>query len=297
MGATKHWVRRSAGLGLLGLVGLIGCTGMAFTAAPPDGGSGGPHGDGGEPPSAADASDAADVGSRDADGGSPSDAAGTCASGSIEFEMDIAPGVSTVYCAGSGSCGTWLSILPAGDGGALTIDMPCMAQCGVCQPVACPAIACVAATPMTAAGVTQSWDGTFYASGTCGSQDLACITPSCAPSGHYVARMCANATTALDAAPNACEGATTTATCVDVDFDWPPAGGDAVVIGTLGSPGQDGGSDAGTCCPTAWDMHSCTFADGGEGLACHDPSLGCATSAVCGEGCDSVVTGRCGDGG
>jgi hypothetical protein len=56
-----------------------------------------------------------------------------------------------------------------------------------------------------------------------------------------------------------------------------------------------GVADAGPCCPSAWMMYACTFPDGGSGLACHDPGLGCASSTTCGAGCDSVVVGRCGD--
>jgi hypothetical protein len=41
-------------------------------------------------------------------------------------------------------------------------------------------------------------------------------------------------------------------------------------------------------------MYDCNFQDGGRGLACHNPALGCASSFVCGESCDPVVTGRCG---
>jgi hypothetical protein len=56
-------------------------------------------------------------------------------------------------------------------------------------------------------------------------------------------------------------------------------------------------SDAGvtTCCPTDWTMYGCTFPDGGTALACHNPALGCASSNVCGLGCDSIVFGRCED--
>jgi hypothetical protein len=65
-----------------------------------------------------------------------------------------------------------------------------------------------------------------------------------------------------------------------------------------GSTGSSSGQgDAGPCCPAGWDLHTCTFADGGSGLACHNPALGCASSTTCGLGCDEVVAGRCSDGG
>jgi hypothetical protein len=53
------------------------------------------------------------------------------------------------------------------------------------------------------------------------------------------------------------------------------------------------GGGGGKCCPVGWMMYGCTYPDGGAGLACHNPALGCASSMTCGEGCDTVVTGRC----
>ncbi len=67
-----------------------------------------------------------------------------------------------------------------------------------------------------------------------------------------------------------------------------------------GSATAEGGVDAGAveagglpCCPTGFDLYACTHRDGGAGLACHNPAMGCASSAVCGVGCDPEVSGRC----
>jgi mono/diheme cytochrome c family protein len=59
--------------------------------------------------------------------------------------------------------------------------------------------------------------------------------------------------------------------------------------------GDGGSTDASAvaCCPSGWLMYSCTFPDGGQGLACHNPALGCASALVCGAGCDPVVAGQC----
>ena len=56
-----------------------------------------------------------------------------------------------------------------------------------------------------------------------------------------------------------------------------------------------GGSDGAACCPAGWGLYSCTYPDGGGGLACHNPALGCASSFTCGDGCDFVVEGACDD--
>jgi hypothetical protein len=49
-----------------------------------------------------------------------------------------------------------------------------------------------------------------------------------------------------------------------------------------------------SCCPSGWSMYSCTYPSGANGLQCHNPSQGCASSFVCGESCDAIVSGRCG---
>jgi hypothetical protein len=55
-----------------------------------------------------------------------------------------------------------------------------------------------------------------------------------------------------------------------------------------------GTTDGGDCCPANYDMYACTNPNGSQGLACHNPAMGCASSTTCGQGCDPVVTGRCG---
>lgn len=63
--------------------------------------------------------------------------------------------------------------------------------------------------------------------------------------------------------------------------------------GDQGTAQQDLGPVTQHCCPANFDMYSCQQPDGGMGLACHNPAMGCASSAVCGQGCDPVVSGRC----
>ena len=53
----------------------------------------------------------------------------------------------------------------------------------------------------------------------------------------------------------------------------------------------DGGAP---CCPPSWMMYACAWPDGGMGLMCHNPGMGCASSTTCGQGCDEVVSGACG---
>jgi hypothetical protein len=60
------------------------------------------------------------------------------------------------------------------------------------------------------------------------------------------------------------------------------------------SPDQSLGLDAGLgCCPAGFLLYQCQRPEDGDGLACHNPAMGCASSSTCGEGCDPEVTGRC----
>jgi hypothetical protein len=283
-------------IGGVALAGLLGCSGGSFSTAP-DGSTGGPD-DGGvrqDGPDTLDASEPpdsgpADAGSHDAP---PTDAGPTdagCVKGTVNFEIQAAPGSTTTYCLGApGSCSsTWLGIRPA-SGTDLGLGMTCEADCRNCQPIACSNL-CAAAARLGDGGAQTSWDGNYFASSTCGA-GTACLNEVCAPAGNYVASFCGFATSA-DAAAFACIGSSQTPTCTEVPFTWPPPAGSPPIVGVIGGTT----ADAGACCPAGWGLSSCTYPDGGSGHQCHNPALGCASSTTCGQGCDTVVTGRC-DGG
>jgi hypothetical protein len=196
------------------------------------------------------------------------------------------PGNTSGYCLGEpGTCSNqWLSIRPAG-GGTLALDSFCQTPCQSCQAVACPGV-CAVPSPLGDGGTESTWDGTYALPGTCGAGS-ACVSQGCAPPGNYVATFCGYAQSP-DASAFGCTGAATP-TCVETPFVWPPPSGSPPVQGVLGTSA----ADAGSCCPVGWDLSTCTFMDGGAGQQCHNPALGCASSTTCGQGCDSVVTGRC----
>jgi hypothetical protein len=259
---------------------VVGCGGVAFTPPPGDDSGVGDSGGGGD-----------SGGDFEAGPDAPPDAPATCPTGSIQFTLQVAPGSATSYCNATGCQGLeWLTILTEG-GKALTLGSACTTDCHACMPIACPLL-CAAPSRIPPAGETFTWTGNKYDPSTCGA-GISCVTPDCAQAGTYVAHMCGYAEKAPEASVGACVG-DTNPTCVDVRFDWPPAGGSGTVNGVLGAPPP---VDAGACCPSGWDMHDCKWPDGGAGLACHDPAKGCASSTVCGQGCDSVVMGRCADGG
>ncbi len=203
--------------------------------------------------------------------------AGVCPQGSVLFQLTAAN--PDAHCIGAPNSCTldWLSLRNA-NGDDVVIDAPCTADCATCEPVGCPAY-CAIPTRMTAAGVQRTWDGTYYAAGTCGG--MTCALRSCAPAGRYVAKMCAYPDLSSGGAGGVCSPSPAPR-CVDVAFDWPPPS-TGIVAGALGA-----------CCPTGWPMYACAFPNGTPGLACHNPALGCASSMTCGLGCDEVVEGRCG---
>jgi hypothetical protein len=90
----------------------------------------------------------------------------------------------------------------------------------------------------------------------------------------------------------ACDGSLVNLTCNGF-----PSGYASAPVAHTGECAADAGvgkaTDGGACCPSGWGLYSCTYSDGGSGMACHNPALGCASSTTCGQGCDEVVTGRC----
>jgi hypothetical protein len=125
------------------------------------------------------------------------------------------------WCLGQGCSSEWLAIRDA-SGHAMNLSNYCQASCDNCIMVGCPAI-CALPQPMPAAGTTKTWNGTFFASSTCGPDRMSCLNKRCAPAGKYVAVMCASAVSS-DAGDLACTNAfDAPQTCVEVPFEYPSA--------------------------------------------------------------------------
>jgi hypothetical protein len=161
------------------------------------------------------------------------EATGECASHSLAFDLTV-DATGPVYYGGpqppwldSFGCPSWLAISPAGEG-------PLNLQKGGCF-VACPAF-----TPQPAMAQSFTWDGTYYpaqstydASACGGLPSCACQVPSCAPSGNYVATICAGYAGG--------EGGTEPApTCKQVPFTWPPTSANQSIDASI-TPTPDGG--------------------------------------------------------
>jgi hypothetical protein len=148
------------------------------------------------------------------------------ATGAVTLRLVVPEGHS--FCDRCGG-GVHIDILD-GAGQTLETSIPsCSATCATCASTVCPAIACLPqALPVK---IERTWTGTVANPSTCGSH-VNCFEPATAPTGHYVARMCAtpgDLTTADGGSAPRCT-ATGAKECVDVPFDLP---GPSPVVGTL----------------------------------------------------------------
>jgi hypothetical protein len=224
-------------LGAFGLPALLACgnssSATSGDATAPPGSEGGAD----SPPTDASA-DSPAAHPDAADGGS-------CLTGTVNFELHLAPGATgTTYCLGGpGSCtdGDWLSILTADGGNGLSQVRGCVPDCSNCQPAAC-ANLCAAPTALGDGGVTRAWNGAYWQHSTCGASSLSCTNDECAPAGNYIAHLCGYPQpTDAGALVGPCLPSSTP-TCVDVPFVWPPPSGAATVSGELGGSIADAGA-------------------------------------------------------
>lgn len=148
----------------------------------------------------------------------------------------MSPGTATIgftvtgsYCHGGCSFSPSIGIEDS-TGRAVVIENPCRTDCATCAvSKSCPTGPCVADGVVTGANLV--WDGSYYATSTCGS-GTSCSEQTFAPPGKYIAVYCATpgVLTGRDGGPPHC---TTTGPekCGSVDFDFPSS---TVVKGTLG---------------------------------------------------------------
>jgi hypothetical protein len=154
----------------------------------------------------------------------------TCPKSTVTFQMipwHPEGGAPADYCTGMGCGGTWLSIKTAA-GEELDRSFFCGVTCSDCLAKACPPIACILPDHLKAEGATESWNGTYFFSSTCGGS-MHCSQPACVEAGaHLIATMCAYPSTDPDAGFGCMSS--TTPNCVDVPFDYPAA---APVVGII----------------------------------------------------------------
>jgi hypothetical protein len=178
------------------------------------------------------------TGSDTADGSTTTGGAGgsggtdntTCLNANVTFQMipwHPEGGTPADYCAGAGCGGQWLSIKTAA-GETLDRFFLCGVTCSDCSARPCAPMACMLPGHLPPEGATETWDGTHFASGTCGAA-MQCSRAACVAAGsHLVATMCAYPNTGPDGGFG-CMGSPTP-NCVDVPFDFPSA---APVVGII----------------------------------------------------------------
>ncbi|MGA7121165.1 MAG: hypothetical protein WBY94_13760 [Polyangiaceae bacterium] len=153
---------------------------------------------------------------------------GGCAGGTVTFSLAGASGSHWLLDEGrsAGSSDVnWLSVFcPSGEQVYLApTEGTTSRDCAACS-ATWSLTTQLSTWPLPPTDQTQTWDGTFFEPGTCGSQSLACVSPKCAPPGPYVAKVCA-----CDAADQMVTGCKKP-TCVDVPFNYPA---DGLVIALL----------------------------------------------------------------
>jgi len=160
-------------------------------------------------------------------------ASATCSNGSVTFQVVPAAKESALWCMGApGGCSsTWLSIRDSA--GDMAIANNCGTPCDTCQTLGCPNL-CQVPSELDTAGLTQTWDGTYFTAGTCGASATSCLDQHCATAGSYTAEICGFANPAPDAGLG-CTGAasTTPLTCVEKPFDFPAS---APIVVTMPAP-------------------------------------------------------------
>ena len=125
-----------------------------------------------------------------ATGGSTGTAGSTppvaCATGTVTFSLTAPSGRESSYCVGNDCIGAWVTVRTAA-GADMATTWPCITTCAECAPVACK-MSCLAPQPLSASGITQTWDGALYTQSTCGAA-VTCVNKSCATAGQYIANM------------------------------------------------------------------------------------------------------------
>jgi hypothetical protein len=139
------------------------------------------------------------------------------------------------YCDQTSGCTgpTHFEILTA-DGKSLTFSQPlCSVACSAsCSLAICPLGVCIAPHGSMFTGAQMDWDGSFYSTSTCGTNNVSCYQKNQAPPGKYIARMCGTPGKLdnPDAGFQANCVASGPQVCVDVSFAYP---GPTPVVGAL----------------------------------------------------------------
>jgi hypothetical protein len=148
-------------------------------------------------------------------------ATGGCSGAPVTFQVMPAPNTVTHWCLGhpTGGCSGWFDI--RNSVGSLELGSYCGVSCDTCTFEQCPPLTCLGPTELTDQGVTQSWNGTYVTSSTCGASATKCDLTTCAV-GQYTINVC-GFPNPDPGSPDGCYQAssTTNSSCVSVPFEYP----------------------------------------------------------------------------
>ncbi len=186
--------------------------------------TGGPGGGG-----AGTNSGAGGVGQAGSGGAAGTSGAGLCSGGSVEFRIDASDRSGWFIVDSGQDCipPNWLALYDEA-GKEIAVGNPDLHCCTFpsCATCSFNDVACANAWFTAPLPATRIWDGMIFPQETCGDSARACVRPkTCAPVGHYTARMCVRRYGDAGGQP-----LQQPITCVDVPFEFPSNG---TVVGTL----------------------------------------------------------------
>lgn len=179
METTFAWA--SSAVAVIGMAVACGGTAVDSTRSGHPGESGGSGGNGAAAGSGGFSTGGSNTGGT---GGSIGGTGGTPA-----FEVSIEFSVTGVTTLCRHGCVPPSMTISDSTGHVLDLGNWCRTDCATCSANLCPPTPCLPDEEITT--IARTWDGTFYASSTCGPQATACLAATTAAPGTYVASVCA----------------------------------------------------------------------------------------------------------
>ncbi len=155
-----------------------------------------------------------------------------------------------------------------------------------CSTQVCPGLGCFPSCPNGILKDSRGCDTCPWApTADAGSAGSTCNTDADCATGSFcgfpIADACTATGTCFVAPQLGCNGASPGCACdgseINIVCNGLPSGYAPAPLLHQGACADSGtavaAADGGACCPHGWDLHSCTYADGAAGSACHNPQL------------------------
>lgn len=189
---------------------------------------------------------------------------GGCSNTPVTFQVIPAPNSVTHWCVGQWTQNCYLGGIESigtisNASGALQVRSLCTLSCGTCTFEGCPSPPECEYYELSDQGDTESWDGTYFTSSTCGPSAAACDLTNCASPGQYTYTVCAFPNPDPASSSTGCAQASSSInpTCIPVVFDYPT---NAPMVVTL--PDPVGGTTGCVQNATCVGLSQCTTSSG-----------------------------------